>query len=83
MEVLAFTSGEIDLAIRYGAGPYPGLKSIRLMHETVIPVMSPDLAEREPVANPPTSPVTCSCTTARPTPTRAAPTGRCGSRPVA
>ncbi len=52
MEVVDFTSGEIDLAIRYGAGPYPGLEAIRLMRETVIPVMSPELAEREPVAEP-------------------------------
>ena len=52
MELVDFASGEIDLAIRYGAGRYPGLELKRLMHETVIPVMSPELAEREPVAEP-------------------------------
>ena len=52
MEVVDFASGEIDVAIRYGAGPYPGLETIRLMHETVIPVMSPELLDREPVIEP-------------------------------
>ena len=31
MELVDFTSGEVDLAIRYGAGRYPGLEVIRLM----------------------------------------------------
>ena len=42
----------IDLAIRYGAGPYPGLEAIRLMSETVIPVMSPELIAANPVDAP-------------------------------
>ena len=47
MELVDFASGEIDMAIRYGAGRYPGLEVTRLMSETVIPVASPGLvAER-------------------------------------
>ena len=34
MEVVDFASGEIDLAIRYGAGRYLGLEVIKLMAET-------------------------------------------------
>ncbi|MEO8812794.1 MAG: transcriptional regulator GcvA [Caulobacteraceae bacterium] len=52
MELVDFGSGEVDLAIRYGAGPYPGLEAIRLMKETVIPVMSPELAAANPVNGP-------------------------------
>ena len=43
-------AGESDRAIRYGAGPYPGLEAIRRMRETVIPVMSPDLMAANPIA---------------------------------
>ena len=43
MEVVDFASGEIDLAIRYGGGRYPGLEVIKLMAETVIAVASPEL----------------------------------------
>jgi LysR family transcriptional regulator, glycine cleavage system transcriptional activator len=52
MELVDFGSGEVDLAIRYGAGPYPGLEAIRLMSETVIPVMSPELMTTNPVNEP-------------------------------
>jgi LysR family glycine cleavage system transcriptional activator len=51
MELTDFTSGEIDLAIRYGAGRYPGLEVIRLMQETVIPVASPELLASHPLEN--------------------------------
>jgi LysR family glycine cleavage system transcriptional activator len=51
MELTDFTSGEIDLAIRYGAGRYPGLEVIRLMQETVIPVASPELLDNHPLEN--------------------------------
>jgi LysR family transcriptional regulator, glycine cleavage system transcriptional activator len=51
MELTDFASGEIDLAIRYGAGRYPGLEVIRLMQETVLPVMSPDLLAAQPLEN--------------------------------
>jgi LysR family transcriptional regulator, glycine cleavage system transcriptional activator len=52
MDLVDFAAGEVDLAIRYGAGPYPGLEALRLMHETVIPVMSPDLMAANPVNEP-------------------------------
>ena len=49
MEVVDFASGEIDLAIRYGTGRYPGLEVQRLMAETVIAVVSPDLLAAHPL----------------------------------
>ena len=49
MELVDFASGEIDIAIRYGAGRYPGLEVTRLMQETVIAVASPELLERQPL----------------------------------
>jgi LysR family glycine cleavage system transcriptional activator len=52
MEIVDFASGEIDLAIRYGTGRYPGLEVIKLMSETVIPVASPALLEAAPLDDP-------------------------------
>jgi LysR family glycine cleavage system transcriptional activator len=52
LEVVDFASGEIDVAIRYGAGRYPGLEVIKLMSETVIPVASPSLLEAHPLETP-------------------------------
>lgn len=52
MELVDFNSGEIDLAVRYGTGRYPGLEVIRLMTETVAPVISPELLERQPLEHP-------------------------------
>jgi LysR family glycine cleavage system transcriptional activator len=52
MDLVDFAASDVDLALRYGAGPYPGLEAIRLLGETVIPVMSPALAEAHPVATP-------------------------------
>jgi LysR family glycine cleavage system transcriptional activator len=49
MEVVDFASGEIDLAIRYGTGRYPGLEVQRLMAETVIAVASPELIAANPL----------------------------------
>jgi LysR family glycine cleavage system transcriptional activator len=47
IELVDFANGEVDVAIRYGSGKYPGLEVLRLMSETVIPVASPELvAER-------------------------------------
>ncbi|MEZ0471140.1 LysR substrate-binding domain-containing protein [Luteimonas salinilitoris] len=37
---------EVDLAIRYGAGAWPGLRTHLLMRETLFPVAAPDLAKR-------------------------------------
>ena len=52
MEVVDFASGEVDLAIRYGGGRYPGLEVTRLLSETVIPVISPDLLATHPLNDP-------------------------------
>ena len=52
MDLVDFGAGDVDLAIRYGAGPYPGLEAIRLMSETVVPVISPELAAANPINAP-------------------------------
>ena len=49
LELVDFTSGEVDLAIRYGTGRYPGLEVSRLLGETVSPVVSPRLLEEVPL----------------------------------
>ncbi len=49
LELVDFASGEIDLAIRYGSGRYPGLEVTRLLSETVSPVVSPTLLAEHPV----------------------------------
>ena len=38
-----FTRDEIDLAIRFGNGVYPGLRTDRLLNEDVFPICSPKL----------------------------------------
>jgi len=52
LELVDLTAGEVDVAIRYGAGRYPGLEVRRLMSETVIPVVSPGLLATTPLAAP-------------------------------
>jgi LysR family glycine cleavage system transcriptional activator len=52
MEVVDLAAGEVDVAIRYGAGRYPGLEVMPLMSETVLPVASPDLLARIPLNDP-------------------------------
>jgi LysR family glycine cleavage system transcriptional activator len=52
IEINDFASGEVDIAIRYGSGRYAGLETIRLMHETVIAVASPDLLKTQPLETP-------------------------------
>ena len=47
-----FASTDVDLAVRYGAGPYPGLEAHKLMGESVLPVMSPELMATNPVNSP-------------------------------
>ncbi|CAN5281349.1 transcriptional regulator GcvA [soil metagenome] len=49
MELVDFAGGEIDVAIRYGAGRYPGLEVQRLMQETVIAVASPEMLAAHPL----------------------------------
>jgi len=50
MDIVDFAAGEIDLAIRYGAGRYPGLELQRLLTETVLLVASPALIAENPLA---------------------------------
>ncbi len=52
MDLVDFATGEVDVAIRYGAGPYTGLEAVRLMSETVTPVMSPELMQTNPLHQP-------------------------------
>jgi LysR family glycine cleavage system transcriptional activator len=41
-----FTTDDVDLAIRFGPGHYPGLHSERLKVEEVVPVAAPRLAQQ-------------------------------------
>jgi LysR family glycine cleavage system transcriptional activator len=52
MELVDLTAGEVDIAIRYGGGRYPGLEVRRLMNESVIPVASPAILDETPLAAP-------------------------------
>lgn len=47
MGLVDFSVGDVDLAIRYGAGVYPDLESELLIRDTVYPVCSPDLLDCE------------------------------------
>jgi LysR family glycine cleavage system transcriptional activator len=47
IDVLA-ESDTIDMAIRFGQGPFPGLAATPIMHETVFAVASPDLLTKGP-----------------------------------
>jgi LysR family glycine cleavage system transcriptional activator len=49
LELVDFASGEVDIAVRYGGGRYPGLEVQLLMQETVIAVASPELLARQPL----------------------------------
>src|ERR1700761_7457850 len=49
MDIVDFAAGEIDLAIRYGAGRYPGLELQRLLNETLILVATPELIAQNPL----------------------------------
>ena len=52
MELVDLTAGEVDIAIRYGGGRYPGLDVRRLMSESVIPVAAPGILNETPLAAP-------------------------------
>lgn len=45
MGLVDFAKEEVDVAIRYGAGHYPGLEVERLLSECVFPVCSPKLLQ--------------------------------------
>jgi len=42
----------VDVALRYGVGPWTGMESVRLMDERIFPVCSPALLSRHPVERP-------------------------------
>jgi LysR family glycine cleavage system transcriptional activator len=52
IELVDLTAGEVDLAIRYGGGRYPGLEVRRIVSEQVIPVISPALLSENPLETP-------------------------------
>ncbi len=52
MDIVDFASGEVDLAVRYGAGRYAGLEISRLLNESVVPVASPELMATNPLTSP-------------------------------
>ncbi len=52
IELVDLAAGEVDVAIRYGAGRYPGLEVHRLFAETVIPVASPEHLAAQPLLTP-------------------------------
>lgn len=43
-----FEADDVDVAIRFGAGPYPGAIAHRLFHTEVVPVCSPALLQAGP-----------------------------------
>jgi LysR family glycine cleavage system transcriptional activator len=43
-----FRRDNVDMAIRYGRGVYPGLRSVKMMQDIVFPVCSPKLLEAGP-----------------------------------
>lgn len=45
-QIVDFTSGGFDMALRYGSGTYPGLETVLLMNESLFPVLSPSLLEK-------------------------------------
>lgn len=52
LELVDLTAGEVDIALRYGGGHYPGMEVRRLIGETVIPVLSPELHAANPLDSP-------------------------------
>jgi LysR family glycine cleavage system transcriptional activator len=42
----------VDVALRYGIGPWPGMQSVRLIDERIFPVCSPGLLARYPIEKP-------------------------------
>ncbi|WP_374632195.1 transcriptional regulator GcvA [Ferrovibrio sp.] len=47
-----FATDDVDLAIRYGSGRYPGLQVSRLLPESIFPVVSPDLLKDHKISQP-------------------------------
>ena len=74
-----FKSGDVDAAIRYGRGQWPGLRADWLTADELFPVCSPALLDRQTgrCSARKTSPITRCCTPAAAMTT----TGGCGSPP--
>jgi LysR family glycine cleavage system transcriptional activator len=51
-EVVDLARGEFDLAVRFGAGGWPGLEETLLLTSALVVVASPGLLARHPVAEP-------------------------------
>lgn len=51
-ELVDFSSGKVDVALRYGAGKYPGLHAQYWMDASVFPVCSPALLETIALSEP-------------------------------
>ncbi|WP_420560318.1 transcriptional regulator GcvA [Tepidicaulis sp.] len=52
-EMVDLTKGDVDVAIRYGRGTWPGLKSEKIMGAAAFPVLSPALiGEETPLQSP-------------------------------
>jgi LysR family glycine cleavage system transcriptional activator len=52
MAMVDFTVSDVDLAIRYGPGPYAPLATEKLLDESVVIVCSPALFEKAPITRP-------------------------------
>ncbi|WP_395022466.1 LysR substrate-binding domain-containing protein [Dongia sp.] len=50
--VVDLAGNEADLAIRFGRGHYPGLESIDLFEDEILPVCAPDYLKRHPISKP-------------------------------
>ncbi len=48
MSLVDFAADNVDVAIRYGAGQYDGMTTVKLMEERIIPVCAPGLVTGEP-----------------------------------
>lgn len=48
LHIIDFERDDVDMAIRWGTGDYPGLASVRMMTETFYPVCSPGLVADGP-----------------------------------
>ncbi|WP_309090526.1 transcriptional regulator GcvA [Phenylobacterium sp.] len=47
-----FVTDGADMGVRYGAGNWPGLETVRLFRESLLPVCSPELLARHPMKAP-------------------------------
>lgn len=51
LRLVDFDRDAVDVAIRFGYGPDPGLYAMKLRNEWVVPVMTPELAEQYPTVD--------------------------------